>query len=344
MYRYAIIGTGIPWRTEGSTGFGMARAHYPSMMKGGKVELVGYAELLPERAQRFREDYSITAPHYLDYQEMLAKEQPEIVSVCTWPNVHADLTIAAIEAGAKAVYCEKPMAIHWRDCKRMKEVADAHGAILTFNHQRRFIKMFQQVQGLVQGGAIGELVQIEAECGNLYDWGTHWLDMMFYYNGDVPAEWVIGQINSKTENTIFGAYMEDQAVCHFKWVNGVRGYMVTGHEAKIGATHRIIGKEGILEVLTERKYRILGKGRGEWEEVEVPQGDWNELELAAADVVRALEEPGYKSLLSADNAIQHTEVIFATYHSSKIHGRVDLPLSYDGNSLLDLVEEGKIGY
>jgi predicted dehydrogenase len=119
--------------------------------------------------------------------------------------------------------------------------------------------------------------------------------------------------------------------------------MVTGYEAKIGCTHRIIGTEGVLEVLTERKYRKLGKGDAEWREIEVPQGDHSDHDLTAADVVRQLDEPGYTSILTVDNVIQHTEVIYATYLSSKIRGRVDLPLDYDGNALVDMAEVGNQG-
>ncbi len=343
-YRYGIIGTGIPWREEGATGFGMAHIHYPSMMKNERAELVSIAELDEARFHYFQEKHGTDVTHYLSYTEMLEKENLDIVSICTWPHLHAEMVIAAANAGVKVIYCEKPMATQWGDCKRMKAVADAKGSILLFNHQRRHIQLFQEVRRAVQEGEIGELVQIEAECGNLYDWGTHWLDMMFFYNNDQPVEWVIGQINSQTKNVIFGAEMEDQSVCHFKWKNGVRGYMVTGDEGKIGAVHRLIGTEGIIEVLSERKYRILGKGVGEWKTTEVPQGDWSDFALAANEAVRVLDEPGYKPLVSSDNAIQSTEIIFATYRSSQIHGRVDLPLNYDGNGLLELMEAGTIGY
>jgi predicted dehydrogenase len=137
--------------------------------------------------------------------------------------------------------------------------------------------------------------------------------------------------------------MEDQAVCHYKWQNGVRGLIVTGHEADIGAEHRLIGTEGVIEVLSERKYRKLGKGIGEWQEIEVPQGERNEHQRTAADIVRQLTEPGHKSLLSVDYAIQHTEIILATYYSSQIRARVDLPLPYDGNALLDLLDANAVG-
>jgi predicted dehydrogenase len=225
----------------------------------------------------------------------------------------------------------------------MKAAADAHGALLSFGHQRRHLKLFQAVRQAVRDGEIGDLVMIEAQVGDMFDWGTHWLDMMFFYNEEQPAEWVIGQIDSRTEKRAFGAYMENQAVCHFKWKNGVRGILLAGYEASIGATHRLIGTEGVLEVLNERNMRLRGKGDAEWRQVEVPQGERSDHRLTALDVVRQLDEPGHRSFLNVDNAIQHTEVIFATYESSRYRGRIDLPLAPEDNALLALLEDGAIG-
>lgn len=340
-YRYAIIGTGFPHGSPGATGFGMAHIHYPAFASTGKVELVAIAEPNTSAAQAFIEKHHITPKIYADYRAMLTHEQPDIVSICTWPHLHAEMVMAAAEAGVRAIHCEKPMAITWGDCKKMKATADAHGAKLTFNHQRRHLLVFQAVRDAIARGDIGELVQIEAQCPNLFDWGTHWLDMLFFYNQETPAEWVIGQIDSRQERRIFGAYHEEQGLCHFKWQNGVRGWMVTGYEAGIGCTHRLVGKEGIIEVLSERKYRITGKTT--WEEREFAQEPFDEHRRSAADVVQQLEDPTHRALLSADFALQSTEVIFATYYSSKIRGRVDLPLAYEGNALLDMVETGEVG-
>lgn len=342
-YRYGIIGTGRPHGTEGATGFGMAHYHWPSFQYTGRVDLVAIADLREDPAQFFLQKYESDAKHYTDYKAMLAQEKLDIVSICTWPHLHAEMTVAAAEAGVRAIHCEKPMATTWSDCKRMKAAADANGALLTLNHQRRHIKMFQVVRQAVREGVIGDLVMIEAQVGDMFDWGTHWLDMMFFYNEETPAEWVIGQIDSRTERRAFGAFMENQAICHFKWKNGVRGLMLAGHEASIGCTHRLIGTEGVVEVLSERKYRRLSKGVGEWEETEVPQGEVSDFKLACADVVRQLDEPGYRSLLSADHAIQHTEVIFATYQSSRQRGRIDLPLTNEGSALLEMLAAGEIG-
>jgi predicted dehydrogenase len=253
------------------------------------------------------------------------------------------MTVAAAEAGVKIIHCEKPIATTWGDCKRMKAAADANGAKLSFGHQRRHIKMFQQVREEVRQGAIGELVMIEAQVGDMFDWGTHWLDMMQLYNEETPIEWVLGQIESKEEKQIFGALMEEQAFCCYKWKNGVRGYLTAGNDTSIGCVHRLIGTKGTLEVLNERSYRLIGNGRADWQYIEVPQGDLHEHLLSAQDVIRQLDEPGHKSLLSSDYAMQHTEAIFATYYSSLIRGRVDLPMQYEGNALLEMLESGAVG-
>ena len=63
---------------------------------------------------------------------------------------------------------------------------------------------------------------------------------------------------------------------------------------------------------------------------------------AFADLVRCLgtgEEPE----LSSHKAIRTTEVIFATYESSRRRGRVDLPLKAEDSALLSMLEAGEIG-
>lgn len=345
-YRYAIVGTGRPWKSEGATGFGMAHPHFKSFRKTGRTDLVAIADTHEERAQHFLADYESDAKHYTDYKTLLAEEKPDIVSVTLWPHLHAEVTVAACEAGVRAIHCEKPMATTWGDAKRMKAAADANGTILTFNHQRRFLEPFQQAKQLADAGEIGSLVMIEATCGDLYDWGTHWLDMMFFLNNESPAEWAIGQIDSRTPNVVFGAQMENQGIVHFKWQNDVRGVLVTGYEAKLGCAIRLMGTEGVIEILWDKpNLRIKGKGDAEWRVIEDEEGLHGEIAIdrAAADLIKALDEPGYKPLLSVDNAIQSTEVIFAAYESSRWRGRIDFPLQADDSALVAMLENGSIG-
>src|SRR5260370_41578328 len=109
QYRVAVIGAGRPWRTEGSTGFGMSHIHVQGYQKTGKCRLTAVADINRENAEVFAGQYG-SAAGYTDYQEMLERERPDIVSVCTWPALHAPMVIACAGAGAKAGHCEKPRA------------------------------------------------------------------------------------------------------------------------------------------------------------------------------------------------------------------------------------------
>ncbi|MDF1515121.1 MAG: hypothetical protein P1S60_15025 [Anaerolineae bacterium] len=68
----------------------------------------------------------------------------------------------------------------------------------------------------------------EAFTSNMYDWGTHWFDMLFFYNNETPVKWGIGQIDARGGRLIFGVMLEGQGISLFKYKNGVMGMMLTG--------------------------------------------------------------------------------------------------------------------
>lgn len=343
-YRLGVIGTGKPWRTEGATGFGMAHGHVKGFQKTERVDLVAVADINRENADAFAEQYG--GPKvYTDYQEMLAKEHLDIVSICTWPHLHAPMTLAAAQAGVRAIHCEKPMALTWGEAQQMHQTCVERGVQLTFNHQRRFLEPFQKARQMIVEGTIGELRRIEGTCDNIYDWGTHWLDMFFFYNGEIPAEWVIGQIDVRKRRCIFGAPVEDQAICHFKFQNGVRGLLLCGFEADLGCANRIIGTEGTIEIGWQAPWlQVRARSEADGRVIETDEGihDNVGLDRAMADVVRGLDT-GERPLLSSHNAIHATEVIFATYESSRRRGRVDLPLTTPDSALVSMLEQNLIG-
>ena len=345
-YRYAIIGTGREHGTEGATGFGMAHPHFRAFHGTGRTDLIAIADTSEGNATHFLEKHEQPAARtYSNYRAMLVDQHPDIVSVCTWPHLHAEMVVSACEAGIRAIHCEKPMATTWGDGKRMKAAAEANDVILTFNHQRRFLEPFQTVRQLVRDGAIGVLQRMEAACGDMFDWGTHWLDMLFFFNEETPAEWVIGQIDSRTDRRTFGAFMEDQAICHIKFQNDVRGLLITGYEAQIGGAHRLMGSTGIIEIGWDSEVRIRAAGDADWRKVDAAETihGGEAIPRAAADLIRALDDPTYTPLLSVDNALRATEVIYAVYESSRRRGRVDLPLDKDDSALLAMLYAGEIG-
>jgi predicted dehydrogenase len=345
-YRYAIIGTGREHGTEGATGFGMAHPHIRAFQETGRTDLVAIADPSEANARHFIEKHKQPDTRiFPNVHALLAEEKPDIVSVCTWPHLHAEIVVAACEAGVRGVHCEKPMATTWGDAKRMKAAAAANGTILAFNHQRRFLEPFQTVRQLLRDGAIGTLQRMEANCGDMFDWGTHWTDMLFFFNEETPAEWVIGQIDSRTERRIFGAFAEDQGISHIKFKNGVRGLLLTGYEAHSDPAHRLIGSEGTIEIDWNSAVRIRAAGDAGWRKIDLAESihGGEAIPRAAADLIRALDDPSHTPLLSVDNALRTTEVIFATYESSRRRGRVDLPLEPEDSALLAMLEARQIG-
>jgi predicted dehydrogenase len=343
MFSVGIIGCGRPWKSEGSTGFGMSRQHAQGYLASPDCKIVALADISQENAQAFQKDLG-GERIYTDYRQMLATEKLDIVSISTWPELHAPMVLAAAEAGVKAIHCEKPMATTFGDARRMAEACKSRGIQLTFNHQRRFLAPFRMAKAMLKEGRIGELVRLEAATSNLYDWGTHWFDMLFFLNDESPAQWVIGQIDVRGNRKIFGAPVEGQGLAHFKFKNGVHGLMVTGFEAGWEAEIRLIGRQGVIEIApkdgTNNDVRIWAKGQSDWEGHKLEENiHGNEaVKRGVLDLVDALKNKREPEL-SGRRALQATELIFATWESSRRRGRVDLPLTIDDSPLADLIAQ-----
>ncbi|NMO94568.1 Gfo/Idh/MocA family protein [Paenibacillus lemnae] len=88
------------------------------------VEVVACADLVPERAKERADEYNI--PYVYTVEELLASPEIELVINLTIPASHANVDIAALEAG-KHVYSEKPLAITLEEGSQVLTVADRRG-------------------------------------------------------------------------------------------------------------------------------------------------------------------------------------------------------------------------
>ncbi len=340
QFRVGIIGCGRPRQTEGATGFGMSHLHARGYAESPDARIVALADIELAHAQAFQAEHG-GERLYTDYREMLQQERLDIVSVCTWPGLHAEMVIAAAEAGVKAIHCEKPMAPTWGEATRMARACAARGVQLTINHQRRFGTEFRQARDVLRSGAVGDLVRLEGWCSNLFDWGTHWFDMFHFYNDETPAEWVLGQVEPTGGRAIFGVPVEGQGLSQVRFRNGVHGLLTTSMESGWPLATRIVGSDGLIEAsLRTAPLRVWGRGQTGWQEVTL-EGD-NSLGGSVArgvvDLVDALKH-GREPELAGQRALKATELIFATYESSRRRGRVDLPLTIDDSPLLARLAE-----
>ena len=344
MFQVGIIGCGKPWKSDGATGFGMSHAHAIGYNSSPDTQIVALSDIVEENALAFQAARGGDRI-YADYHEMLAKEQLDIVSIATWPHLHAPMVIAAAEAGVKGIYCEKPMGVTFGECRQMVEVCEAHNVALTFNHQRRFAEPFTKGKALLDAGDIGDLQRIEGACPDLFDWGTHWFDMMFKFNDETPAEWVIGQVDMRDHRVVFGVTLEGHGISHVKFSNGVDGLLLTGAGAD-SMYIRVYGSDGMLEMTNseEAPLRVRSKDSGGWQTVAVSEGIHGLGDMVARgvhDLIAALKE-GREPELSGRRALATTEVIFGTYESSRRRGRVDFPLTITDSPLHAMLANGDL--
>lgn len=334
LYKVGIIGCG-----------GRGNGHAAGFAASEDAELVACTDTVIDKAEDFAKKRDIPKV-YSDYREMLDKEELDIVSVCVWTGLHTEIIVAAAKSGVKGIHAEKPMAPTWGEAKLQHQTCVDNDVMLTFCHQRRFAAQFVKAKQLANDGTIGEVHRMEGFCSNLIDWGTHWFDMMLFYNNDIPAEWVMGQIHCEKPGSVFGIPVENHGLAYFKLKNGVYGLLATGGEHGGRAYNRIIGSDGIIELGAPDapSVRVMHKNSAGWEAPSlkgvVPHG--SDTTLSVLDLIDCLKT-GDEPELSSRKALQATELIFGTYESSRRRARIYFPLDIEDSPLISMIEEGMVG-
>ncbi len=222
--RGAIIGTG-----------GIANAHARGYIANGEaVSMVAVCDVAKDRAEAFTEQYGFGTP-YSDVAQLLEKERPDVVSICTPNFLHAPLTIQALEAGVN-VLCEKPMATTLEDAERMKATAERTGKTLYIGFNHRFIGKFRLAKDLLDSGEFGKLLTARIAIGHgmyerlsktwfaersksgggtFIDNGVHMLDMLRWYGGSITS------VSAQAHRLLMDrGDVEDNAIAVFRLGNG----------------------------------------------------------------------------------------------------------------------------
>lgn len=140
---------------------GLPSSYAEALRSRPEVELIAGADRDPRRLQAFSERYGIQAL-YTDAVEMLRREKPDIVAVCTNTKYRAEFTCQAVRYGAKGIVTEKPMAHTLEEADRMVRACAEAGVPLSCGAITTTHPSFARAKELVQTGAIGQLVSIEA--------------------------------------------------------------------------------------------------------------------------------------------------------------------------------------
>ncbi|OPH57653.1 oxidoreductase [Paenibacillus ferrarius] len=195
----------------------ISEMHLKSYQNNPDVVLYAICDLNEERAKAKADKYGI--PHvYTDYKKLLADPRIDAVSICTWNNSHAPISIAALEAG-KNVLTEKPLCKTVEEALAVEAAVQRSGKVLQVGFVRRYASNTAIVKSFVDNGQLGEIYYAKASCirrlgnpggwfsdiersggGPLIDVGVHVIDLCWYLMGRPKVKSVSGNAYKKLGN------------------------------------------------------------------------------------------------------------------------------------------------
>jgi predicted dehydrogenase len=331
-YHAGIIGCGA-----------IARAHANMYMKNEKTALVAAADINPHMLKIFAEEFNVTST-YTNYEEMLEREDLDIVSVCTWHGSHAEITVAAAERGVKGIICEKPMAVSLGQADAMIEACERSGTKLTVEHVRRYNPVNVKARRLIMNGAIGQPIAVISRVSDgLLNWGTHIIDQARFLLGDPETEWVIGQVERKTDRYERAIPIEDLCAGLVCFSNGARLVIecdLPGPNLPIESSAPLVyGSEGMMIPLDDRL--LLLTKRDGWKEMTFKdKGDG--LIKHLDELIKWIEGEINDHRCSGRQARYTMEIMMAIYESLRIKGLVRMPLKTKDNPLEMMIKDGTL--
>jgi len=125
--------------------------------KDSRAKIVAGADTSWAFIDQFRKKYAHNTPTVTnDWRKLVERDDIDIVGVFTPDYLHAEPTIAALDAG-KHVYCEKPMAIKTADCDAMLRAWKRSGKHLMVGMNMRYMDAFLAFKEVIDSGQLGEV-------------------------------------------------------------------------------------------------------------------------------------------------------------------------------------------
>ena len=351
-YRVGIIGLGRMGSTIDEEGHGeLPYSIANSCAHSDRLEVVAGADLLTERRQAFGQKWGIEAL-YEDFQEMVEKEKPDLVAICTTASgmlkpaneapdssfrgdSHADLSIALADAGVPMIYVEKAMASSMEKADAMREAIKRNGTLSNTGVLRRFDNRYEVVKDAIAGGQIGEVKSVLhfAE-SSLMHGHIHSIDTVSYLVGDPTIAAIRGELLPRDMEIVDNHIAADPlATYQLRFENGIEAYSMPG----AGWEFEVVGTEGIIRSLDNGagvSLRQPGKKVGRRQAMEeVPF----EFVTPKSTVITCLEdlvmahETGQPTRDHIDHAHHITEACISVAESHRRGGGwVELPLAERG--------------
>lgn len=252
--RVALIGAGA-WGLQHARVFAARQ----------EVDLCAIVGRTPEKTRARAKEFG--ASYYLDIQEMLDRERPDLVSLCL-PNLgHFEPTLQIIEAGYPLLV-EKPLVFGMGEADRLLGEASRRGLFFAINFNHRYARPVLMAQEAIEQGMLGDVVFATWRFGgepsdtphphaNLIETQCHGLDMLEHLCGRITS--VMAQMTEKT------GHGYSTLVLALSFADGAVGSLVGSYDSSYayGQTHtlEVNGTRGrVLVEDTVRRYTFQAAG------------------------------------------------------------------------------------
>ena len=212
----------------------IAASHLRGFASAG-AEITAFADALPDRAEAMAKKVA-GGTAYAGSQELIETSGVDAVIICTPPNLHRDIAIAAI-AGGLHVLCEKPLAATLADCLAIERAAAGSDLVFMTAFRHRFLPAHQEMKRLLAGRGLGRIVMFQnvfggparesasmwfckrsiAGGGVYLDTCVHGLDLFRFYCGEVQC------CSGQAVQAFEGTDVEDSAVMALRSQGGTVG-------------------------------------------------------------------------------------------------------------------------
>ena len=328
--------------------------HIPEYAEHKDAKLLGFYDINLERTKALAEQYGGTA--YETVEELLANPEIDAVSICAANFAHAELTIAALNAG-KHVLCEKPMAITLAECEAMVEAAKKNGKFLMIGHNQRLAKAHATAKKLIDDGLIGDIVtfrttfghggpetwsvdpglntwffdKTRAAMGAMADLGIHKTDLIQFLTGQKVIR-TTARVTTLDKKDATGNLIsvDDNAICIYEMSGGAFGTMTaswTYYGAEDNSTV-LYGTKGIMRIYDDPAISIkviLADGGKISYDVEAIQTNDNQTKSGVIDLWMESLVENKAPEISGESALAAMRAVFASIQSSETGKAVEIP-------------------
>lgn len=346
MINVAIIGVGA-----------IAPAHIKAYQEfSGRCKIVALCDIYPEKAESAAERYGLNVDIYDDHCKMLERDDIHLVSVCTPPYTHAEITVNFLNAGANVI-CEKPMASSLDECDAMNEAALTNNRILSVISQNRFSTPMMKLKKVLETGLAGPIVHAQVDSFwwrgysyyNLWWRGTwekegggptlnhavHHIDIFRWMNG-MPVEVTAVMSNTSHDN----AEVEDVSVAIGKYQNGALAQITSsvihhgeeqqlifqGKNARVSVPWQVTASKSQENGFPQRDQQLEEKIQNVFDQSDALKYQYHTGQIE--NVLSAVE--GKDSVLvTGEEGKETLELITAIYQSAITGVAVKLPLQKD---------------